>query len=173
LDAELGEAQSAWLDGHIKSCPACATALARFTEIDTDLINWGQRVTRKNPPPGIARELLAAKLGSVSDRPWAIRWIAALAAVIAAALVMAVIATHNKPPEVSRERLPFVVIPYLPPLDPHENTTVVRLNLRVRTLLALGYRVSADPDNIVPADVLVGEDGRAHAVRVLSKSDSN
>jgi hypothetical protein len=35
----------------------------------------------------------------------------------------------------------------------------------------MGYKVSADPDRVVPAEVLVGEDGRAHAVRLMSGSN--
>jgi hypothetical protein len=35
----------------------------------------------------------------------------------------------------------------------------------------MGFRIAADPDSTVIADVLVGEDGRAHAIRVLSSVD--
>jgi hypothetical protein len=87
------------------------------------------------------------------------------------------LAPHRKPPVVNpaiaQSAAPFVAIPYLPPLDPRENSTIVRMNIRVASLIAAGYRVAADPDKIVPADVLVGEDGRAHAVRVLSGIEWN
>ena len=67
----------------------------------------------------------------------------------------------------ARRRL-LVGIPYLPSLDPRENATIVRMDIQVATLIAAGYSVAAEPGEIVPADVLVGEDGRAHAVRMLS-----
>ncbi len=101
------------------------------------------------------------------------RWIPAAAAVVAATLALVAIAPHKKPQPVNREQSPFVEIPYLPPLDPRENAAIVRMNIRVAALIAAGYRVAADPDTIVPADVLVGEDGRAHAVRVLADIDWN
>ena len=73
----------------------------------------------------------------------------------------------------NRSDAAFIGIPYLPPLDPHENVAIVRMSIRVASLIAVGYRVTADPETIVPADVLVGEDGRAYAVRVLSGIDWN
>ena len=85
-------------------------------------------------------------------------------------MLVALIHPHKKlpPPAASGVQAQFIGIPYLPPLDPRENSAVVRMNIRVAMLIAAGYRVTADPDAIVPADVLVGEDGRAHAVRMLS-----
>jgi hypothetical protein len=94
-----------------------------------------------------------------------------VAGLIAAAVALAVIRPHPQPPSGNREAPPFIRIPYLPPLDPHENATIVRMNIRVATLIGVGYRITADPDAMVAADVLVGEDGRAHAVRVLADID--
>jgi hypothetical protein len=168
VDGDLTPEQSAWLNGHLEACAECAAELARFAGIDSELTGWGQRVELQNPPPPGARNQLATRLGSIPVRRRAIRWIPAAAAVIAAALALATIAPRRKPPAVNREPAPFVAIPYLPPLDPRENTAIVRMNIRVATLIAAGYRVAGDPEAIVPAEVLVGEDGRAHAVRVLS-----
>ena len=166
VDGELGAEQSAWFKEHLEVCAECRVALSEFTRIDNQLTAWGQRLSAQNPPAAKAREQLAARLAP----PRAIRWMpAAAAAAIAAALVLAVIPPHEKPVPVDREAAAaFVEIPYLPPLDPRENSTIVRMNIRVAALIAAGYRVAADPDTVVPADVLVGEDGRAHAVRVLS-----
>jgi hypothetical protein len=170
VDGDLAVEQSAWLAIHLETCAQCSAALAAFTKIDSKLTGWGQSLCAQNPPPAAAREQLAAKLALPPARRRATRWIpAAAAAAIAAGLVLAVIAPHKKPPVLGRRAdSPFIEIPYLPPLDPRENATIVRMNIRVATLIAAGYRVTADPDTIVPADVLVGEDGRAHAVRVLS-----
>ena len=173
MDGDLTAEQSAWFGGHLEACVECRAAVARFAEIDSELTGWGQRLGRRNPPPPDARERLAARLGSRAARRRAIRWMPAAAAAIAAALALATIAPPRKPPAVNREPAPFVGIPYLPPLDPHENATIVRMNIRVATLIAAGYRLTADPDAIVPADVLVGEDGRAHAVRVLADIEFN
>ena len=175
VDGDLAAEQSAWLGTHLDTCTECAAALAAFMRIDRELTAWGESLNSRNPPPPGAREQLAAKLALPSATRKATRWMpAAVVAVIAAGLVLAVIAPHKKPPVVARQAAsPFIEIPYLLPLDPHENATIVRMNIRVETLIAAGYRVTADPDTIVPADVLVGEDGRAHAVRVLSGIEWN
>ena len=171
IDGDLAADQSAWLLGHLERCAECRIALARFAEIDNELTGWGQRLGRENPPPVDAREQLSARLAP-SSRRQASLWIPAAAATIAAALALAVIVPPEAPQAGNRAgnhtESPFIQIPYLAPLDPRENTTVVRINVSVATLIAVGYRVTADPDAMVPADVLVGEDGRAHAVRVLS-----
>jgi predicted anti-sigma-YlaC factor YlaD len=174
VDGDLAAEQAAWLGAHLEACAECRAALAGFTKIDNELTGWGQSLSLQNPPPTDEREQLAARLASLPARRRSVRWMPAAAAAIAAALTIAVIAPHKKPVAVGREaNSPFVEIPYLPPLDPHENSTIVRMNIRVATLIEAGYRVAADPDTIVPADVLVGEDGRAHAVRVLSGIEWN
>jgi anti-sigma factor RsiW len=170
VDGELGMERTAWFKGHLDACAECRVALSGFTKIDNELTAWGRRLSAQNPPPADAREQLAVRLASFPAQPRAIRWMpAAAVAAIAAALVLAVIPAHKQPlPAVHEAAAAFVEIPYLPPLDPREYSTIVRMNIRVATLIAAGYRIAADPDTIVPADVLVGEDGRAHAVRVLS-----
>jgi hypothetical protein len=62
----------------------------------------------------------------------------------------------------------FVPIPFTAPLAPYERATIARMNLAVSALIAAGIDVrSTEP--VVQADVLLGQDGRAHAVRILSK----
>jgi hypothetical protein len=173
VDGELAPEQSAGLNGHLKSCAECRAALARFTKIDRDLTAWGRQVANGNPASSGAREQLAARMRPAAVPGLAVRWMPAAAAAIAIALALSSVAPPPKPPAAGREPARFVEIPYLPPLDPQENATIVRMNIRVATLIAVGYRVTGDPDTIVPADVLVGEDGRAHAVRVLSGIDWN
>jgi hypothetical protein len=177
VDDDLAVGEAAWLRVHLEACAECRAALAAFAGIDSELTGWGQRLGLRNPPPPGAREQLAARLAALPARRRATRWMpaasAAVAAAIAAALVLTAIAPHKKLPAGNRGQAPFIEIPYLPPLDPYENASIVRMNIRVATLIAAGYRVAADPDTIVPADVLVGEDGRAHAVRVLADIDWN
>jgi hypothetical protein len=69
---------------------------------------------------------------------------------------------------------PFVPVPNVLPLDSYETGRVLRMNLPVSALIAAGYSLpAADPAGIVTADVLVGEDGRAHAVRLVSDTTLN
>lgn len=166
VDGELGAEDCEVLRGHRAQCAECRASLAAFAEMDSVLTGWGRELGSWTPARADARERLASQMGALGARRRAIRFVPAIATAIAAGVVLLTILPHRKPPVEPREQSAFIEIPYLAPLDPHENATVVRINIRVATLIAVGYRVAADPDEIVPADVLVGEDGRAHAVRV-------
>lgn len=77
---------------------------------------------------------------------------------------------HRIAPPVAPER-PFVAIPYTMPLQPYENADVVRMDVPVTALIAAGLPVEgADPSARVQTDVLVGQDGQARAVRLISIS---
>jgi len=68
--------------------------------------------------------------------------------------------------------LPFVPIPYTEPLGPWERAEVMRMEMPVSALVAAGFPVATmDPWAQASADVLVGEDGRARAVRLISISE--
>jgi hypothetical protein len=171
-DGELAPDQMARLEQHVESCPACHLAQMRFRELDQDLgaygdLLWRQNALRTDQPAGLAHRAAAPK-GRVRA---AIRSIPQLAAVLAAALFLGVILVHRMTPGSSNEVIDevFVPIPYVQPLDPNESATVMRMDVPVAALIGFGYKVERlDPTAIVKADVLVGEDGRAHAVRVLS-----
>jgi hypothetical protein len=67
---------------------------------------------------------------------------------------------------------PFVAIPYTVPLAPEERATMVRITLSPAAIAAVGFPLPAiDPGNDTLADVLVGEDGRAHAIRIVADSN--
>jgi hypothetical protein len=164
-DGELGPQQIASLQQHVESCPACRLEQMCFTELDQDLGVYGDLLGRQNPPH-LPRT--AAPPGRVRA---AVLWIPQLAAALAALLFLGVIPIHRPSPglpdAVTDES--FVPIPYVQPLDQYETATVMRMDVSVAALIAVGYKVDAiDPTAIVKADVLVGEDGRAHAVRLVS-----
>lgn len=76
------------------------------------------------------------------------------------------------PPEPQEEA--FMSIPYTMPLAPEERANVVRMEVPVAALIAAGLTMRVrDMSASASADVLVGEDGRARAVRLVSVSDSN
>jgi predicted anti-sigma-YlaC factor YlaD len=170
MDGDLGAEEVEWLRTHVAACAPCRAALTAFSEIDSELAGWGRELDSRNPAAPGARERLAVRIDTVSAGRRAglrmPRWVPVAAATIAAGLALIAIVPRRTAPVGSRDASAFVEIPYLAPLDPHENATVVRMQIRVATLIAAGYQLSADPDEIVPADVLMGEDGRAHAVRV-------
>ncbi|HKD08364.1 MAG TPA: hypothetical protein VKB79_20855 [Bryobacteraceae bacterium] len=67
---------------------------------------------------------------------------------------------------------PFVQIPYTQPLAPWERGEIVRMELPVAALIAQGFSIAtSDAGAAARADVLVGEDGRARAVRLISISE--
>ena len=168
VDGDLGTDDSAWLRGHLDGIAAeCRAALTAFAEIDSELTGWGRKSGLAESSDLRTRGsgwLAGSERAAAGRRP--VRWIPVAAAAIAAGLALMAIMPQPHAAAETSEQTAFVEIPYLAPLDPHESTTVVRIQIRVATLIAVGYRVAADPDAIVPADVLVGEDGRAHAVRV-------
>lgn len=77
-------------------------------------------------------------------------------------------ARHEAIPRENAAR-PFVAIPYTVPLAPEERATVVRITLSPSAIAAVGFPLPAiDPGIDTLADVLVGEDGRAHAIRLVT-----
>jgi hypothetical protein len=73
---------------------------------------------------------------------------------------------------VKAESQPFVPIPYTVPLAPEERATVVHMQVSVAALIAAGFTVAtSDPGEVVDADVLVSQDGRARAIRFNSKEE--
>ena len=121
-------------------------------ELDDLLREW------KVPEPPVRMKL-------ARPRPYRL---AALGAVAAAVLVAGVLLTARRtavvrPPDTR----PFIPIPYTVPLSKYESASVVRMNVSVAALLAAGYKIpAADPAAVVTADVLVGDDGRPHAIRL-------
>jgi len=98
------------------------------------------------------------------------RWIPAVAA-LAASLAVAVVAIHRPTPAPVVSAEPFIEIPYIAPLAPYERTSIVRMDVPVSALIAAGFDVhSPDTGAAFRADVLFGQDGRAHAIRLVSKS---
>jgi hypothetical protein len=74
------------------------------------------------------------------------------------------------PPRAGAEP-PFIQIPYAAPLAPYERIEVTRMDVPIAALLAAGFEVHvADSAAVVRADVLMGQDGRPHAIRLISSS---
>ncbi len=78
-----------------------------------------------------------------------------------------------KPPAAEPEQ-PFIAIPYTLPLEPYERADVVRMELPVAALIAAGVPTDMmDPGARAQTEVLVGQDGLARAIRLISISTSN
>jgi len=120
-----------------------------------------------------------------SGRRWSAHWYAArdvprrrvglwrwpvFAGGLAVAVVVGVLLVQRAKPVTQGEE-PFLAIPYVAPLAPYEQTTVMRMHVPVAALIAAGFDAHApEPGATVTVDVLVGQDGRAHAIRPLKGS---
>jgi len=88
----------------------------------------------------------------------------AVASVITGAILL-----QQPAPAPRADEGPFSQIPFVVPPAPYERTEVVREEVQVAALIAAGFEVhAADLGPAVPADVLVGQDGRALAIRPIS-----
>jgi hypothetical protein len=73
--------------------------------------------------------------------------------------------------QVEAEPEQFVAVPYVVPPASYERTEVVRMQVSLSALEALGFQVhTAETGGSVTADVLCGQDGRVMAIAILSDS---
>jgi hypothetical protein len=111
----------------------------------------------------------------LSPRPrWrAVMAVAAVFGACAAVWLAMVLARPSAPRPMSAVlETPFVEMPYVAPLAPYERSEVVRMEVSVAALEAAGLEVHArDTGAMVLADLLLGQDGRAHAVRLVSEKE--
>jgi hypothetical protein len=163
-DGELDAEQIAGLEQHVESCAACHLEQVRFRELNQDLGIYGDLLVRQNPPRMIRLVAPPTKVRAAIFRM-------PLAIALAASLLLGAFLIHRQSPvhpNVVTDQA-FVPIPYVQPLYPDETATVMRMDVQVASLIAIGYKVGMiDPTAVVKADMLVGEDGRVHAVRLLS-----
>ena len=67
----------------------------------------------------------------------------------------------------------FIPLPNADRLPPDEHVNMVRVELPRSAMIALGYAVSADrADEMVEADVVLGSDGLARAVRLVNENEA-
>jgi len=83
-------------------------------------------------------------------------------------------ARHYLAPQPDVEAGPFVAIPYTLPLDSHERIRIVRVEMPVAALVAMGLAAAApDPSASAEAEAMVSEDGRIRGVRLVSLTNSD
>ena len=129
-------------------------------------------------PLEIERALLA-EFDLVQRRKRRLLWMIAGGAVAASIAVVLIFSTREHPPapvpivaeDTQQSEQPFVPIPYVAPLGAYERAEVVRMEVPVAALIAAGFPMrTTDPGARAEADVVVGQDGRARAVRLISIS---
>jgi len=154
-----------------------------MSRLDDAMSRLAAELGESEAPLEVERSVLAefdrVQRGKQKSRKRGRVWIAAGAI---AASVVSVWFVENRsaqmpvaPPAVEADaEQPFVPIPYVLPPGPYERVEVVRMNLPVSELIAAGFRMqTADLGAQAEADVMVGQDGRARAIRLISISSLN
>ena len=109
-------------------------------------------------------ELEAVLLRQLKRKRTIISWPLALEVLAAAAIVaIAIFAPHK--PAASEE---FIAVPYSAPIGEYERMEVVRVNVPATALAQWGLPIgNVSLGQRVDADVVIGEDGLARAVRFV------
>lgn len=182
---------------HLQGCPVCAAHLARQRELTAGLRRMAEIFSGVKAPPRVEARLLRtfrAQYGSparVERRRWLapLVWAAAVAMVLAAGLFLTgartpappaatpatiVLASAQEPSaaSIADESLPdidsFIPLPNAERIGPNEDFNLVRVEVPRSAMMAVGIPVSADrASEPVEADVLLGSDGQARAVRFM------
>jgi hypothetical protein len=144
---------------------AAAMAAAWFVRPQPELARPQPDIRQPIKQPGTTRALVATAAPQIDQ------------AAPASISVVARVRTRRRriePPVTDPDPQPFVMIPYTLPMDPRERAAVMRMEMPVSALAAAGLPVATpDPGASARTEVMIGEDGRIRAIRLLSISDSN
>ncbi len=173
-DWTRGAAMPEHARSHLELCPDCAAAWRQERELTVALAGLRAQSAHSAASPGTRVAVLAAF--PVAPAGTRRNWRPLLA--LAAALIVAVAAGWY----VSRPKVPArqtasraVYTDFFPlstmPFDRHEPAQVVRIRLPRREMRRFGLPVSEEFERLsIEADVLIGQDGIARAVRFVSQS---
>ncbi len=166
VDGELAAGQIAWIEGHWDECAACRSERDRFQNLDQRLLSYGGKIEAPAETAMDRVRFLATIDQTESSRRWRRVLVPATAALLAAAAMLLVWLPRPVPHSAATDDNGFVAVPYTAPITSYERSSIVSMQIPVAELLADGYGLAADPSSVVQADVLLGEDGRMHAVRL-------
>jgi anti-sigma factor RsiW len=187
---ELGDGE----DGrHLLECPACAARMSRYRELEAGFRAVAAGFRRVEAPPRVEARLRSAfrrhtgREGRTPSRRWipTVTWTAAFAVMFA----MAALLQRPRQPEAARPPAQHTIelAALLPQTDAdgfvplpnaagvaagdaadEDDVNLVRVAVPRSTMIALGFDVSTDrAEELVQADVMLGSNGVARAVRFL------
>jgi hypothetical protein len=171
-DGELPAAKASWIESHWEECADCRGERDRFQGLDGRLLSIGESIASSAEPAAERLRFLARidELEGAGRRPPA--FLPPVTALLAAAAVLVMWLPRPAPRAASNgwgfDQAGFVAVPYVPPIASYERSSVVSMQIPVANLLAEGYSLAGDPSSVVQADILLGEDGRMHAVRLAA-----
>ena len=180
-----GPEPEADFDAHLAACPACAARWAAGHPVAASLRLLAADMKNVSAPPRVEAHLVRAYRERYRQRVPAAgevhRWWAAAAAVllVAGALWLGVrqpppllVAANSGPAAVAaseEEESAFVPLPNAAGSPQDDDVDLVRVELPRSAVTALGMPANDDGDaESVEAEVLVGPDGMARAVRFLN-----
>jgi hypothetical protein len=176
VDAARGAADPR-VDAHVVECPSCAARLARERELTAALQGLSRATGDGRPSPGLEGQLLAAfaarqQAERVARRGWRRQGIAAAAVLTVVAAGLFAIRDDVQRPRLTGGEAQaafesqFHPWPGAETLPAFESGQLVRMELPASVLPLLGIvPPMAVTTGTVEADVLVGQDGLARAVR--------
>jgi hypothetical protein len=195
---ELGAADTAHgasAHPHLNDCPACTARMSRQRELAAGLRAMSASYQRVGAPASVEARLRSAFRGGTGApaarlRPaWTLSfvWAASCAVVLALAFVVVrgghpvvPLSTASRGAELALAAADepqsdyegFIPLPNAARLADTEDVNVVRVEVPRSAMIALGLEVSPErASELVAADVMLGPDGLARAVRFLD-SDS-
>lgn len=118
--------------------------------------------------PSVETKLIAAfRARHGRTRVWRSAGILAASLALAAGLYLGWSHSRVKKPNLPAEMAGFIALPYSQSGVPLEQAVIVRMSVPASTLASMGMPLPLDPEKNVDAEVLVGQDGVARAVRIL------
>ena len=184
---ELGDSAGS---RHLLACPACAARMSRHRELEAGFRAVAAGFRRVEAPPRVEARLRAAfrRQTGVEHGGPSRRWIPVVtwAAAFAAMFALAAFLVRGRQPEAARPpvqrtiELAMLVQPqadadgFIPlpnsagEAADEDDVNLVRVAVPRSAMIALGLDVSADrAEEMVEADVMLGSNGMARAVRFL------
>jgi hypothetical protein len=173
---------------HLAGCAACRTRWANRRELEAGLRAVAASCRKLEAPARVEARLLTAfrAQSGIPARRTERRWIPALtwAAAFAAMLALGFFLMQQREPEAARPAVArgverasveipndmegFIPLPNTEAVQANEEMGVVHVEVPRSAMLAVGLEVSADrAGEMVQADVMLGSDGVARAVRFL------
>jgi hypothetical protein len=187
------DALSSGVHPHLNECAACAARMNRQRQLSAGLRAVSASDRRVGAPSRVEARLRAAFRASagITPSPWRTPWAPGIvwAAAFVVLLALAVVVMRNGSPVAPRpapsrgaelalathssddsdsEYEGFIPLPNAARLSDTEDVNVVRVEVPRSAMLALGLEVSPErASELVAADVMLGPDGLARAVRFL------
>jgi hypothetical protein len=178
----LDAGRRAQVDRHVRECRSCAARLEDERAISAALLSLARSVEEPVTDPDVERTLLAAFDSAWATRPSQVPWnrwrrLAAAALLLLAATLTWTIANRlvgspasapaaSGPAVADLPATEFIPWPGASSLPTFESGQLMRMDLPASVAVSLGLAPPAPQTGVVRADILVGQDGFARAVRL-------